>query len=172
MLLYSFGSKFNLEDTSKANLERLKSDVAYANKRGIEVGGYDLIALTRRVKDKWAALDEVGNNTGNACFASGWRDHLLQTALEVLDYTNMSVLETDGPYGGYTCTSKNHPYHENKADSVYWQNKLQGQFYEKLQAKKVYINQPDNYFYHGGSKTGEVLPWGFFISFHFPKRNK
>ena len=79
MLLYSFGSDFDVEDTSQANLDRLKSDVAYANERGIEVGGYDLIALTRRVRDKWAALDEAGNNTGNACFASGWRDHLYTT---------------------------------------------------------------------------------------------
>lgn len=75
----------------------------------------------------------------------------------MLDYTNMSVLETDGPYGGYACSSKQHPHHENEEDSVYWQNKLQGDFFEKLQAKKIYINQPDTYFFHGGSKTGKYL---------------
>ena len=85
MLLYSFGSDFNLEDTSKENLSKLRSDVAYANQRGIEVGGYDLIALTRRVRDEWAALGPDGNVTGNACFASGWRDHLLQTVRRTTD---------------------------------------------------------------------------------------
>ena len=88
-------------------------------------------------------------------------------------YTNISVLETDGPYGGYPCSSEKHSHHEGAADSVYWQNKLvakhemsprnemnfcrlQGQFYEMLTARRIYLNQPDNYFYHGGSKTGEI----------------
>lgn len=44
---------------------------------GIEVGGYDLIAWTRRVTEYWAALDKSGKDTGSACFASGWYDYLL-----------------------------------------------------------------------------------------------
>jgi hypothetical protein len=50
MILYSFGSGFNLESNSSAYLDGLKADVAYANAKGIEVGGYDLIALTRKVQ--------------------------------------------------------------------------------------------------------------------------
>ena len=34
------------------------------------------------------------------------------------------------------------------------QNQLQGQFYSALRARNVFINQPDMYFYQGGSKTG------------------
>ncbi len=45
--------------------------------------------------------------------------------LEVIDYANISVLETDGPYGGYACHSYNHSHHQDAADSVYWQNRLQ-----------------------------------------------
>ena len=44
---FSFGSGFNLESNDTEYLEALKADVAYANAKGIEVGGYDLIALTR-----------------------------------------------------------------------------------------------------------------------------
>jgi hypothetical protein len=50
MIIYSFGSDFNLESNSTAYLDALKADVAYANAKGIEVGGYDLIALTRKVQ--------------------------------------------------------------------------------------------------------------------------
>lgn len=77
--------------------------------------------------------------------------------VSVVEYTNISVLETDGPYGGYACYSRSHDYHEDAADSVFWQNKLQGKFYEVLREKEIYLNQPDNYFFHGGSKTGTCL---------------
>ncbi len=50
MILYSFGSGFDLESNSTEYLDSLKADVAYANAKGIEVGGYDLIALTRKVQ--------------------------------------------------------------------------------------------------------------------------
>ena len=46
-LAHSFGSGFDLESNDTEYLDALKADVAYANAKGIEVGGYDLIALTR-----------------------------------------------------------------------------------------------------------------------------
>ena len=39
MILYSFGSGWNLESNSTAYLESVKADVAYASSKGIEVGG-------------------------------------------------------------------------------------------------------------------------------------
>ena len=97
------------------------------------------------MQDSWAALDEDGNATGNACFASGWYDYLTKRVNDMIrhvssfrvnasdainllplmsrSYTNISVLEMDGPYGGYSCSSKKHPHHEGAADSVYWQNR-------------------------------------------------
>ena len=43
---------------------------------------------------------------------------------------------------------------QGNTDSVYWQQKLQAIFYNKLGEKGVYVNQPDRYFYQGGSRTG------------------
>ena len=60
-----------------------------------QVGGYDLIALSRHVKPAWMAV-----NQSSACFASGWYDHLLNRTLGFLKHTGLSMLETDGPYGG------------------------------------------------------------------------
>jgi len=66
------------------------------------------------------------------------------------------MVETDGPYGGYACSSTNHSHHEDVTDSIYSQLKLQSHMYRVLRDREVYINQPDDYFYHGGSKTGMV----------------
>lgn len=66
-----------------------------------KVGGYDLIALTRQVKSDWVAVNTW--KPADACFASGWYDFLLNRTLEFIDYTGLSMLETDGPYGGSAC---------------------------------------------------------------------
>ena len=71
-------SGFDLESTNKTYLEGLKADIAYANSKGIEVGGYDLITWTRVVDNKWMVLKEDGNVSDSACFASGWYDELLE----------------------------------------------------------------------------------------------
>ena len=46
---------------------KMKSEIAYANSKGIEVGGYDLIVLTRGVPEYWRDIGGDG-----ACIASSW----------------------------------------------------------------------------------------------------
>lgn len=148
MLIFSFGSSFDMESDDPAYLERMTADIAYANSKGIEVGGYDLIVWTRGVPNYWMAAGSDG-----ACIASGWYDYLLTRVLNFMDRTGLSMVETDGPYPGYKCSSTNHSHHQGVDDSQYWQLKLQSEFYKILREKEIYINQPDNYFYQGGSKT-------------------
>ena len=50
MLIYSFGSDFVLETDDPDYLSSIASDIAYANSKGVEVGGYDLICLDRGCK--------------------------------------------------------------------------------------------------------------------------
>ena len=66
------------------------------------------------------------------------------------------MVETDGPYSGYSCSSTQHKHHVDVTDSVFQQERLQGEFFTQLRKRNVYINQPDNFFYQGGSKTGEL----------------
>ena len=73
---------------------------------------------------------------------------------DFINQTGLSMVETDGVYGGQSCASNTHTYHIGYEDSIYWQNRLQGQFYSDLRQHNVFINQPDNYFFQGGSKTG------------------
>jgi hypothetical protein len=155
MLIYSFGSGFDMESKDERYIERIARDIKYANSKGIEVGGYDLIALDRVVQPSWMAIDPTTNKSrGNICFASGWYDYLLNRTLTFMDRTNLSMVETDGPYGGYSCASTSHSHHRNNDDSVYQQNILQGNYFKILRERSIYINQPDYYFYQGGSKTG------------------
>ena len=64
------------------------------------------------------------------------------------------MVETDGPYGGQPCASETHAHHVDNLDSIFWQTKLQGQFYSDLRTLNVFINQPDGYFYQGGCMSG------------------
>lgn len=151
MLIFSFGSGFTLESADPMYLAKIKKQVDYAKTKGIEVGGYDLICLDRGgVNPAWQA----GGDEGNLCFASGWYDHLNTLVANFINATGLSMLETDGPYGGDTCSSTNHPHHHGLEDSIYRQTQLQGKFYADLRQQNVFINQPDNYFFQGGSKSG------------------
>ena len=92
--------------------------------------------------------------SGAVCFASGWYDRLTELVGNFINATGLSMLETDGPYGGETCESTSHSHHHGKEDSVYWQTRLQAEFYEEMRRRNVFVNQPDDYFFTGGSKTG------------------
>ena len=75
---------------------------------------------------------------------------------DFFERTGLSMIETDGPYGGQTCYSKDHSHHLDEEDSVYWQNRLQAELFMELKERNVFINQPDEYFHAGGNK----LPLG------------
>lgn len=148
MIFYSFGSGFDLEAD---DLSQLKADIAYANEKGLEVGGYDLIAWTRKVTNKWLAV--TNETSPSACFASGWYDYLLQKVNRIRFEANLTAIETDGPYSGYSCASTQHSHHLNINDSTYHQARLQSQFYIRLHEMGMYINQPDDYFFYGANKA-------------------
>lgn len=61
MLIFSFGSGFNLENADALYLDKIKAQIAYAKTKGIEVGGYDLICL-----DRGGAAHPQWNAQGNA----------------------------------------------------------------------------------------------------------
>ena len=71
-----------------------------------------------------------------------------------INETGLSMLETDGPYGGGSCASTNHTYHKQLSDSVYMQTQTQARWYSGLRERNIYINQPDNFFFQGGQRTG------------------
>ena len=160
MLIYSFGTDFNLEDTSAANVAAIGAQIDYAHSKGIEVGGYDLICLQRgqggyggNVGVQWDTVLPAGGLGEDACFASGWVGKLTNMTYTFLN-RGLSMVETDGPYGGEPCASTNHSGHLQLSDSVYQQTRTQAEWYAQLRSSNVYINQPDNYAFFGGQRTG------------------
>jgi hypothetical protein len=154
MLVQSYGSGFNLESTDAAYIARVKSDVTYCRARGVEVGGYDLIAWTRDPGRGWAALDASGGDSGNGCFASGWADFFTGAALAFANATGVSVYETDGPYAGYGCSSTAHTHHAGAGDSVQKQTRIMAATYTAFRNAGFHVNAPDSYMIHGASKMG------------------
>lgn len=161
MLIFSFGTPFDLETATPAFKAIVKSEVDYANSKGIEIGGYDLIVQDRGhggyggdAGDQWACVNPDGSLGENACFASGWYDKLTELVYDFANETGMSMFELDGPFGGGGCDSLNHSHHDGAGDAIFRNAQRQGMMFADLRARGIYINQPDNYFFQGGQRTG------------------
>jgi hypothetical protein len=161
-LVLSFGSGFDYEmQPNDPRIQALKANVEKATKLGIEAGGYDLTVLDRGHKgyggDVGAQWDRVDPKThaltADACYASGWRDKLEQMLYGVTRTANLSIVLTDGPYGGGVCAATNHSHHNGAADSVYQQYRLQALFYRTMFSQGKFIRQPDQYYFDGGQHS-------------------
>ena len=175
MIVQSFGTSFKMENGSVAYLKELAEQTKYGRNHGnIEIGGYDLIVLDRAGLGYDEELIETNNEVGgSACFASKWVDvlsPLIQSKVqgfhehhhsntpEIYHDDNIAVvvglglIETDGPYGGEGCSATNHSHHHGLEDSVYWQTRLQMEFYQSMRSQGISINAPDRYFASGSNK--------------------
>lgn len=159
MIILSFGSGLNMEDTSKVNLEKFKALANYAHSKGIQIGGYSLFS-SRSINAQTDVIDiktgkPGGANFGNApCMGSQWGINYLKTIGRFIEYTGFDLLEHDGPYPGDFCASTTHPGHVGYHDSQWKQWKQTTRFYQSLTKAGVYLNIPDCYFLTGSTKTG------------------
>jgi hypothetical protein len=158
MIIYTFGSGFNMESKDEAYIARIKEDVDYAHQQGIQVGGYSLFS-SRRIDDENDVINPAtgkpgGTIFGNApCLCSRWGEDYLRTIKSFIDKTGIDLLEHDGPYPGDICASENHPGHRGSADSQWQQYQSSRQLYSWCRSRGIYVNQPDYYFLVGGNKT-------------------
>ena len=104
MLIYSFGSSFDIETDNATYITQVRDQIAYAKAKGIEVGGYDLICLQRghggygeNIRDEWVRANDDGSLSSDACFASDWVEVLSDFVFDFLEATGLSMLEADGP---------------------------------------------------------------------------
>ncbi|MEZ0609593.1 alpha-galactosidase [Fibrella sp. WM1] len=158
MIILSFGSGLNMEDTSAVNIQKFKKLVDYAHSKGIRLGGYSLFS-SRRISDADDVIDpktglpDKGAQFGAAaCLGSPWGIAYLQKLKTFITETGFDVLEHDGPYPGDVCASTSHPGHKGLADSQWQQLDMQKSFYRWLNERGVYINAPDWYFLDGTHK--------------------
>ncbi|MCP4709827.1 MAG: hypothetical protein GY869_14485, partial [Planctomycetes bacterium] len=160
MLILSFGSGFNMESENPEYIAQIKELVDYAHSRGIEMGGYSLLA-SRRISDEHDVVNpETGKPGGFAtfgnspCLGSQWGEDYFEKLYKFFDTTCFDLLEHDGSYPGDVCASTVHPGHEGLADSQWRQWRQITDFYKWCRSKGVYLNVPDFYYLSGSNKCG------------------
>ena len=159
MVILSFGSGLNMEDTSTQNIKKFKRLANYAHEKGIELGGYSLFS-SRKINDSIDVIDKVtgkpgGAKFGNApCLATVWGFEYLEKLKFFFEQTGFDLLEHDGPYPGDYCASTTHKYHTAYEDSQWAQWNMTRDFYNWLKERNIYLNAPDFYFLEGSNKCG------------------
>ncbi|MBK7213082.1 MAG: alpha-galactosidase [Bacteroidales bacterium] len=159
MIILSFGSGLNMENSDTAYIRQMKNMSDYARSKGIELGGYSLLA-SRRINDEEDVINPVTGKTGGSifgnspCLESNWGKQYFDNLQNFIDKTGFSLLEHDGNYPGDPCASVTHPGHKGLADSQWNQWKEITDFYKWCRSKDVYLNVPDWYYISGSNKTG------------------
>ena len=157
MVILSFGSGVNMETDDSKHIEKLKEFVDYARSKGIELGGYSLLA-SRWISDD---VDVINPKTGkrggmtfgsSPCLCSEWGYNYFDKIRSFYEKTGFTVFENDGSYSGDPCASTTHAHHKGLADSQWLQWKQITGLYEWMQGKGIYMNVPDYYLLAGSSK--------------------
>jgi len=155
-IILSFGSGFNIEDTSIANLKRFRELAEYAHSKRITLGGYSLLA-SRRIGGGNDVVMPAGQSPvfGNSpCLGSVWGEEYFKKLYRFIEYTGFDNFEHDGSYPGDVCAATDHPGHTGLADSQWKQFRTITGFYKWCRERGVYLTVPDWYFLNGSSKTG------------------
>eukprot|EP00750_Incisomonas_marina_P013765 INCI17536.7.p1 GENE.INCI17536.7~~INCI17536.7.p1 ORF type:complete len:859 (+),score=106.03 INCI17536.7:189-2579(+) len=154
MIIMSFGTSLNMESKDPAYIAEVAESVAYAHSQNIEIGGYNLMAASRTVAPGGNCVDADGKPDGAACLASDWSDDYFATIQAFIEATNFDMIETDGPYEGYTCASTSHSHHRGYNDSMWTQYERNMDFYAWCRARGMYIHAPDPFYMRGINKDG------------------
>ncbi len=158
MLILSFGSGLDMENEDPAYRRALKDLADYAHSRGIEIGGYSLLA-SRRIGDADDVIDPRTGRPGGAafgnspCLGSRWGQDYFRKVKGFFEATGFDLLEHDGSYPGDVCASTDHPGHRGLADSQWSQWRTIADFYNWCRGRGIYLNVPDWYFLSGSNKT-------------------
>jgi hypothetical protein len=159
MVIMTFGSGFNAENTDPEYMAEIKSLVDYAHSKGIELGGYSLLA-SRRISDEHDVIHPETGKCGGAifgnspCLCSEWGEGYFERITTFFETTGLDLLEHDGSYPGDVCASTEHPGHSGLNDSQWKQRQKIIDFYKWCRGQGIYLNVPDWYFLNGSNKTG------------------
>ncbi len=154
LVILTFGSGFNIEDDSSANLAKMKSYADYARAKGIEIGGYSLLS-SRRIGGGNDIVSPPGEKpTHGSCPAltSAWGQTYFRKLRAFFEKTGFDMLEHDGPYPGDFDVTARPPLQKGYADSQWAQFWISSGFYRWCRERGIYLNTPDWYFLAGSTK--------------------
>lgn len=158
MIILSFGSGMNAETTDQNHIAYIKSLVDYARSKGIEMGGYSLLA-SRWISEEVDVINPATGKRGGAtfgsspCICSQWGVDYLAKIKNFYEQTGLTLFEHDGSYPGDVCASTSHAYHKGLNDSQWKQFHRVTDLYHWCLAKGISLNVPDFYFLNGSTKT-------------------
>lgn len=159
MVMLSYGSGFDIENSSAAYLSQMKDLANYARTKDIAIGGYTLLAsrggdAKDLIIDVKTGLPGGGRFGPSPCLCSEWADNYFKNVHAFLDATGMNVFLNDGSYPGDLCASTHHPGHKGYLDSQWRQWQAIIKLYRWCREQGFYLKVPDWYFLNGSSKTG------------------
>ncbi len=154
MIILSFGSGLNMENSDTNYQAKYKEVADYAKSKGIVIGSYSLLAS----RGGGTPDDNCGGEGSRIrygsmpCLGSKWGQGYLAQLQSFLVNTGFGILEHDGSYPGDTCARTNHPGHRGLGDSQWVQFTAIADFYKWCRANGVYLNVPDWYYLNGSTK--------------------
>ncbi|MEQ9100797.1 MAG: hypothetical protein RIF36_22195 [Imperialibacter sp.] len=156
MVILTFGSGFDIENNSPDYLAEMKKYADYAKSKGVEIGGYSLLASRKIGNGQDVVMPEGMTPTfGNSpCIGSEWGEEYFQKLYNFYQQTGFTLLEHDGSYPGDVCTSHDHPGHRGYEDSQWNQYQVISKFYQWCRSQGIYLNVPDYYYLAGSNKSG------------------
>jgi hypothetical protein len=156
MLILSFGSGFNIENDSPEYLQSCRELADFAKSKGIEIGGYSLLA-SRRVGRGNDVVSPPGTSpTFGSCPAltSAWGQQYFRKLYAFFEQSGFSLLEHDGSYPGDRDITARPPLQKGADDSQWVQWRIISDFYKWCRANGIYLNVPDFYYLVGSNKCG------------------
>lgn len=156
MIILTFGSGFNIENASPEYLAKMKEYADYARQKGVEIGGYSLLASRSIDAENDVQMPPGQRATyGNSpCIGSHWGQEYFDKLYNFYSKTGFSLFEHDGSYPGDVCMATDHPGHNGLLDSQWKQYREISNFYKWSRENGVYLNIPDFYYLTGSNKCG------------------
>lgn len=158
MVILTFGSGFNAENTDPAYLAEMKGLADYAHERGIELGGYSLLSSRRIQPDSDNCIHpergEPGADIHGNCpsLTSGWGQRYFKTLTHLYETTGFDLLEHDGSWPGTPDDAARPPLQTGLKNSRWAQWSVIRDFYRWCRGRGVYLNVPDHYYLTGSNK--------------------
>lgn len=158
IVLMTFGSGFNIENTKPEYVDVYRKLSDYAATKKIALGGYSLLASRKVSLDDDVVNPRTGKPGGFAtfgnspCLESAWGQAHFAKLREFHDKARLGVFENDGSYPGDACASTTHPGHRGYEDSQWNQWRRITEFYQWCRARGIYLNVPDWYYLMGSTK--------------------
>ncbi len=156
MLILSFGSGFNIENTDPGYVQQWKQLADEARELGVEIGGYSLLS-SRQIGGGQDVVSPPGETPAHGhcpALTSEWAQTYFAKLRQFFATTGFSLLEHDGSYPGDWDVTPRPPLQYGLDDSQWAQWQVIRDFYHWCRSEGIYLNVPDYYYLSGSNKCG------------------